>query len=186
MPCDPWLVTDASIDVRTLANPLEAQLRSGAEDLALTLREGLVPLELPTVVGLDIEARCHVAHREEVGGDFYDVVDSEDGCSIAVGDVCGKATKVASLTGTALWALRALTLGSSSPASTMQRLNRLLLDAVDGHASMDDSRLQRLLSEHAGGTAPEVAARLEAQLSNAERPDGALRDDAAFFVLRVA
>ena len=78
---------------------LENELRRRAEDVARTL---------PDVSGLQISARYHVANADQVGGDFYDVVpDAEGGCAVVVGDVCGKGTDAAALTGTARWVLRA-------------------------------------------------------------------------------
>jgi phosphoserine phosphatase RsbU/P len=192
----PWLVTDAEVDPRTLANPLvagefglrfyagvplttddgynlgtlcvidqqarpisdddvatlsdlaalvmdelqlrlsarrtvslEAELRRGAEEIAATLQQSLLPPRLPEVPGLDIAARYHVADRGEVGGDFYDVVDTPQGCAVVVGDAVGKGTRAASLTGTARWALRTVTLGPWSPDDALSRLNRVLVTA---------------------------------------------------------
>jgi phosphoserine phosphatase RsbU/P len=108
---------------------LEAELRRRAEDVARTLQESLLPPELPEVPGLDIEARYHVANREQVGGDFYDVVPDGEGCAAVVGDACGKGTKAASLTGTARWTLRTIALGAWTPAEALGRLNHVLVGA---------------------------------------------------------
>ncbi|MDQ1704397.1 MAG: phosphoserine phosphatase RsbU/P [Frankiaceae bacterium] len=193
---EPWLVTDAKVDPRTLANPLvagefglrfyagvpltttdgynlgtlcvidheprqttddelatlsdlaalvmdelelrrsarktvglEAELRRNAEDVASSLQESLLPPALPRLAGLDIAARYHVANRDQVGGDFYDVVPSGPGCAAVVGDACGKGTKAASLTGTARWALRTVMLDEWTPAAALSTLNRVLLRA---------------------------------------------------------
>jgi sigma-B regulation protein RsbU (phosphoserine phosphatase) len=192
----PWLVTDASVDPRTLANPLvagdfglrfyagvplrthdgynlgtlcvidqeareitddelatltdlaslvmdelelrlsarrtvslEAELRRGAEDVARTLQESLLPPELPPVRGLDLAARYHVAYRDQVGGDFYDVIPTETGCLLVVGDACGKGTKAAALTGTARWTLRTVALHDGMPGDALARLNSVLVRA---------------------------------------------------------
>jgi sigma-B regulation protein RsbU (phosphoserine phosphatase) len=111
---------------------LESQLRHSAEDVARTLQRSLLPARVPAVPGLDIAARYHVANAEEVGGDFYDVVaDPAGGCAVVVGDVCGKGTAAASLTGTARWVLRATVSESWTPAAALARLNTVMVRAQD-------------------------------------------------------
>ena len=114
---------------RTLG--LERELRRNAQDLARRLQEGLLPDRLPVVPGFDIEARYHVARGDEVGGDFYDVVATDDGWAAMVGDVSGKGTEAASLTGTARWTLRTLLLDDWTPAGALTQLNRVLLRTYD-------------------------------------------------------
>ncbi len=108
---------------------LEAELRHRAEEVARSLQEGLLPPRLPEVSGLDIAARYHVANREQVGGDFYDVIPLGDTCAAVVGDVCGKGTAAASLTGTARWALRTVIAGRWTPAAALDRLNTVMVQA---------------------------------------------------------
>ena len=108
---------------------LEAELRRSAEEIAATLQKSLLPPQLPTIAGLDIAARYHVADNEQVGGDFYDVIATFDGCAVVVGDAVGKGTKAASLTGTARWALRTVTMAPWSPDQALSRLNRVLVEA---------------------------------------------------------
>jgi len=52
---------------------------------------------------------------------------------------------------------------------------------IAGHGSSDDAAVRRLLGPLAGRTPADVADRLDAEL-----PDGELRDDAAFLVIRFA
>jgi sigma-B regulation protein RsbU (phosphoserine phosphatase) len=211
---DPWLVTDAACDPRTLANPLVAgefglrfyagvpltthdgynlgtlcvidreprqvsdaevatlrdlasvvmdelelrlsarhavalqeQLRQQAEDVARTLQDSLLPAELPQVPGLDVQARYHVAHRDRVGGDFYDVFPSDTGIAVVVGDACGKGAKAAALTGTARWCLRTVVLGDWTPAQALQRLNEVILrghDSLERYATLALASVQPL------------------------------------------
>ena len=195
---EPWLVTDAAVDPRTLANPLvagdmgmrfyagvplttkdghnlgtlcvldqqprevtedevatlsdlaslvmdelelrlsarttvglEAELRHSAEAVARALQEGLLPPRLPELPYLDLAARYHVADRGQVGGDFYDVIPSGDGCALVIGDACGKGTMAAAMTGTARWTLRTVTLDEWAPADALDRLNRVLVRAYE-------------------------------------------------------
>jgi len=110
---------------------LEADLRHLAEELAGTLQESLLPAELPAVEGLELEARYHVAHRDQVGGDFYDVFlePAGHGCLAVVGDVSGKGAMAAALTGTARWTLRTIALDDRSPSEGLSRLNTVLVQA---------------------------------------------------------
>ena len=109
---------------------LESELRRSAEDVAGTLQQSLLPMRVPDVAGLDIAARYHVANRGQVGGDFYDVVpDASGGCAVVVGDVCGKGTAAAAMTGTARWVLRATVVEAWTPAGALARLNAVLVGA---------------------------------------------------------
>jgi sigma-B regulation protein RsbU (phosphoserine phosphatase) len=110
---------------------LEAELRRTAEDVAATLQQSLLPPTLPEVTGLEFAARYHVANREQVGGDFYDVIQTETGCAVVVGDACGKGTKAAALTGTARWTLRTVVLHDWTPADALARLNSVLVRSSD-------------------------------------------------------
>jgi len=108
---------------------LEAELRHRAEEVARALQEGLLPPRLPAVAGLDLAARYHVANREQVGGDFYDVIRVGDTCAAVVGDACGKGTRAASLSGTARWALRTVISDPWTPAEALARLNAVMVQA---------------------------------------------------------
>jgi sigma-B regulation protein RsbU (phosphoserine phosphatase) len=115
---------------RTMVS-LEAELRRGAEDVAATLQQSLLPPTVPDVKGLDFAVRYHVADREQVGGDFYDVVPTDAGCAVVVGDACGKGVMAAALTGTVRWTLRTVVLHEWTPADGLTRLNDVLVRA--GH-----------------------------------------------------
>ena len=110
---------------------LEAELRRNAEEIAATLQESLLPARLPDVAGLDLAARYHVADHDRVGGDFYDVIPTERGCALVIGDAVGKGIKAAGVTGTARWTLRTVALGAWTPADALTRLNDVLLQAHD-------------------------------------------------------
>jgi hypothetical protein len=93
-----------------------AELQAGRE-----IQQRLVPASLPPVAGYRLEAVYLPA--EEVGGDFYQVLEQGDGATlIVVGDVSGKGLKAA-MTGTlAIGALR--TMPALSPARILAALNR--------------------------------------------------------------
>lgn len=110
---------------------LEGQLRHSAEEVAQTLQESLLPPRLPHLPGFEIAVRYHAADRDQVGGDFYDVIPSDGGAAVVVGDACGKGTRAAALTGTARWTLRTVALDTWTPAQALHRLNSVLVRAYD-------------------------------------------------------
>ena len=108
------------------------QARSAAElDAARQIQRRLVPAILPAVEGYRIESAYLPA--QEVGGDFYQVLEQSDGAHlIVVGDVSGKGLKAA-MTGTlAIGAVRSLAADGLGPAELLTRLNRQLAQEPDG------------------------------------------------------
>jgi hypothetical protein len=102
------------------------QARTAAElSAAREIQRKLVPETLPEIKGYQVEAAYFPA--DEVGGDFYQVMETHDGATLlVVGDVSGKGLKAA-MTGTlALGALRALAGETLSPGAILTRLNRHL------------------------------------------------------------
>lgn len=108
------------------------QTRVAAElEAAREIQQRLVPAKLPEVRGYAIEAAYFPA--QEVGGDFYQVLEQGDGGQlVVVGDVSGKGLKAA-MTGTlALGALRALAAEGLRPAEILNRLNGQIAEAGQG------------------------------------------------------
>jgi sigma-B regulation protein RsbU (phosphoserine phosphatase) len=107
------------------------QARAVAElDAARVIQRKLVPETLPDIEGYEVEAAYFPA--EEVGGDFYQVLESKGGSKlVVVGDVSGKGLKAA-MTGTlAMGALRALATEGLGPGALLMRLNRQLAETSD-------------------------------------------------------
>lgn len=95
-------------------------------DVARILQQGLAPVALPEVAGLDLAARYRVGGPGEVGGDWYDVLDlPHAGVAFVIGDVAGRGIPAATTMGHLRHALRAYVLEDDSPASVLRRLNRL-------------------------------------------------------------
>ena len=85
-----------------------ARLYEDQREVARTLQRALLPPGLPSPPGLEVAARYRPGYEErEVGGDFYDLFEVEDGWIAAVGDVCGKGAEAAALTGLVRHTLRA-------------------------------------------------------------------------------
>lgn len=108
------------------------QARGAAElEAAREVQQRLVPAEVPEIRGYSVEAAYFPA--QEVGGDFYQVFEQDEGLQIVVvGDVSGKGLKAA-MTGTlALGALRALAAEGLGPAAILERLNGQIAETGQG------------------------------------------------------
>ena len=81
---------------------------------------------MPDLVGIDAAAR-YLPARDEVGGDWYDVIDLPGGrVGLAIGDVAGHGLRAAALMGQLRTGLRAYALEGHAPGETLKRLDRLL------------------------------------------------------------
>jgi anti-sigma regulatory factor (Ser/Thr protein kinase)/putative methionine-R-sulfoxide reductase with GAF domain len=93
---------------------------------ALALQRSLLPDRMPTVLGVEVATR-YLPSRDEVGGDWYDVIELRDGLvGIAIGDVAGHGVRAAALMGQLRTGLRAYALDEHPPGETLARLDRLL------------------------------------------------------------
>jgi PAS domain S-box-containing protein len=109
-----------------------ARLFQERDQVARTLQRSLLPPSLPDIPGVEVAAVYHPAGEGgEIGGDFYDVFERAPGeWVLAVGDVCGKGTAAAAITGLARHTLRAAAAGERSPAQILRLLNGSLLRQV--------------------------------------------------------
>ena len=96
--------------------------------VARKLQEGLLPERLADVPGLEAAVVYEsTAGGGEVGGDFYDLFESGPGrWTLVVGDVCGKGTEAAVITGLARYTIRAIARTTASPAEVLDFLNGAL------------------------------------------------------------
>ena len=106
-----------------------ARLYRERDEIARTLQEALLPGPVPEVPGVELAARYQAAGEGiDVGGDFYDAFDTEDGAwALVVGDVCGKGPKAAALMGAARHTIRAAALRDHRPSAVLTMLNAALL-----------------------------------------------------------
>ncbi len=109
----------------------EHRLRHQAETLARSLQTSLLPPEVPTVEGLELDSLYVPAVGHEVGGDFYDAFEvggANDGTLVlAVGDVSGKGPKAAAVTALGRHTVRSASLSATAPSEVLQTVNRAML-----------------------------------------------------------
>lgn len=106
-----------------------ARLYEERGQLAAVLKRTLRPPTLPRLTGFGIAARYRPAVEHlEVGGDFYDVVGTDDDLLVTLGDVCGKGVDSAALTLQARQTVRTATHFDRRPASVLDALNSVLCE----------------------------------------------------------
>jgi anti-sigma regulatory factor (Ser/Thr protein kinase)/putative methionine-R-sulfoxide reductase with GAF domain len=104
-----------------LFDALDREHRGG-----IALQRSLLPEGLPDIVGVDVAAR-YLPALDEVGGDWYDVIELSRGrVGIAIGDVAGHGVRAAALMGQLRTGLRAYALEGHAPGETLKRLDRLM------------------------------------------------------------
>ena len=106
-----------------------ARLYQERDRIARNLQRGLRPPQPPQVPGLDL-AVVFDAYGDgiEVGGDLYDILPTEDGCWILIGDVAGKGSAAAAISVALRHTMRGLALEIDEPAELMRHLNAILLE----------------------------------------------------------
>src|SRR5262249_31208405 len=110
-----------SIERARLFGALEREHR-----VAVGLQRSLLPEQLPEVSGVTVGAR-YLPARDEVGGDWYDVIDLGRGCiGLGIGDVAGHGLRAATLMGQLRTGLRAYALDGREPPEVLERVDRLL------------------------------------------------------------
>jgi PAS domain S-box-containing protein len=120
-----------------------ARLHTERSKIAQTLQQSLLPPALPALPGIEAAAGYFPAgDANDVGGDFYDLFESEPGLwTVLVGDVAGKGSEAAALTSLARYTLRTASMLDSSPVHNLQLLNEVLLDRDAGTCTVLYARL---------------------------------------------
>ena len=123
----------ASDLARRAATAVEnARLYTERAQAALTLQESLLPVRLPTVPGWELASSYAAGDSTaEVGGDFFDVVELDEGFLAVVGDVTGKGVQAAALTALARHTLATAARFDPSPAAVVALLNDVLVHRAD-------------------------------------------------------
>ena len=105
---------------------LEADLRQAQQ-----LQQVLLPEAIPQIPGFRIQ--CEYRPAQEVGGDFFQVLETRDGgVLIVIGDVSGKGVPAAMLVAVIVGTLRTLAEETEDPRQILIRLNRRLCGRMQG------------------------------------------------------
>ncbi|MEU1472644.1 SpoIIE family protein phosphatase [Streptomyces sp. NPDC005761] len=118
-----------------IAQALERAQRYDTEAaLARGLQEVLLPHGLPVVVeGVDTAGRYLPGTQGmDVGGDWYDVIETGGKLALVIGDVQGHGVAAAATMGQLRSAVRAFALSGHDPQEVMSGTNRLLIDLDPG------------------------------------------------------
>ncbi len=124
------------VDVHRGARQLQLQMGALQRDLdiARQIQLSMLPTAFPDRAGLDLHALAVPA--KEVGGDFYDVVEKDDGrLGFVIGDVSGKGLGAALFMATTRAVMHA-TAAQPLPVEACVRQTNRLMDAEAGDTAM--------------------------------------------------
>jgi anti-sigma regulatory factor (Ser/Thr protein kinase) len=97
----------------------------------MLLQRSLLPRALPEAIGIKVAAR-YLPARDEVGGDWYDVIDLPGGLvGLAIGDVVGHGVRAAALMGQLRTALHSYALEGHGPGRTLELVDRFVQSMGD-------------------------------------------------------
>ncbi len=103
-----------------------AQLHSQVRTAALELQRAVLPERLPEVEGWSSTVEYLPAGRTDAGGDFYDVLELEDGrLAMFVGDVMGRGVAAASVMAQMRSAIRTLVAVDPEPTAVLAGMDRV-------------------------------------------------------------
>ncbi|HEU4944239.1 MAG TPA: SpoIIE family protein phosphatase [Solirubrobacterales bacterium] len=106
-----------------------ARLYEERDRIAQNLQRGLRPPEPPFVEGLDIAVAFDAfGEGMEIGGDLYDILPTDDGCWIMIGDVTGKGSVAAGVSVALRHSMRGLARQLDQPRELLAQLNEMLLE----------------------------------------------------------
>lgn len=106
-----------------------ARLYQERDRVARNLQRGLRPPRPAAVPGLEISVVFEAAGEGiDVGGDLYDVLPSEDGCWLLIGDVAGKGSTAAGVSVAVRHSVRGLVREIEEPDEVLRRVNELLIE----------------------------------------------------------
>jgi PAS domain S-box-containing protein len=106
-----------------------ARLYQAQSRTAATLQRSLLPDSVPRIPGWEVAALYRPAGADpelEVGGDFYDFLETPDGWLVIIGDVTGKGVEAAALTSLLRHGARFISQTGTRPAGILRRLDMAL------------------------------------------------------------
>ncbi|MET0729466.1 MAG: PP2C family protein-serine/threonine phosphatase [Acidimicrobiales bacterium] len=93
---------------------------------SLTLQHSLLPASLPDVPGVDIAVGYAVGvEGTEVGGDWYEALETDDGLVVVVGDVSGRGLAAASVLASVRHTIRAFASQGDGPGDVLAKTGGL-------------------------------------------------------------
>lgn len=109
-----------------------ARLYRDRDEISRTLQRSLLPPHLPEIPGFEVGAEyLPLGEANEVGGDFYDVINNiNNGWICSIGDVRGKGAEAAAVMALAHYTIRAVTMRDDRPANILASLNEALLQQL--------------------------------------------------------
>jgi anti-sigma regulatory factor (Ser/Thr protein kinase)/putative methionine-R-sulfoxide reductase with GAF domain len=94
--------------------------------VAMLLQRSLLPRAVPEAVGVTIAGRYAPA-RDQVGGDWYDLIELPQGLiGLVIGDVAGHGVRAAALMGQLRTALHSYAIEGHGPARTLELVDRFV------------------------------------------------------------
>ena len=127
-----------------------SRLYTERERIARTLQEGLLPPTLEAPPGWETAVLFRAAgSANEVGGDFYDIIQLGDSWLAFVGDVAGKGARAAALTARARYTMISVAQLTGRADAAVDRVNDAFLD-MDG-SSLCTLAALRLPAAELGG-----------------------------------
>jgi serine phosphatase RsbU (regulator of sigma subunit)/predicted ester cyclase len=125
-----WSASGAGPLLEMLAQEIRERERVAQElRVARSIQQAALPKEVPTLEGWQISPYYQPAR--EVGGDFYDFLELEDGrLGLVVGDATGKGVPAALVMASARSMLRAVAPASDSPGDVLRRVNDPLVSDI--------------------------------------------------------
>ena len=98
-----------------------SRLYAQRSHIAERLQRSLLPPSLPDIPGLEIAAKFRASQGHDVGGDFYDVFETETGdWALVIGDVAGRGADAAAVTAVARYTIRAAGIRDQRPAAALR------------------------------------------------------------------
>lgn len=126
-----------------------ARLYRERDRIAANLQRGLRPPRPAEIPGLEISVVFEAAGEGiEIGGDFYDVLPTEDGCWVLIGDVAGKGSAAAGVSVAMRHSVRGLVREVGEPEEVLRQINELLLE---GESLNDLATVQLIRMRRDGG-----------------------------------
>jgi integral membrane sensor domain MASE1 len=122
------------------------RVEASVRRVATALKESLLPADLPVIPGVQAAVQFRPAGEGEiVGGDFYEVLEADDGSvGVAIGDALGKGAIAAADTALARYTLRAAALSEDEPSRILALLNEAMIrQAPDHPCTVVYARLER-------------------------------------------